>query len=69
MLGSFGPQVSPHEVTFPRHGWEEAPSGMLSRGKYTAQSKFIDDDKQSHLEYEYAFCKFLSFPNRINCFE
>lgn len=39
MIGSFGPQVAPHEVTFPRNGWEEAPSGMLSRGSYTAKSQ------------------------------
>jgi len=55
MIGSFGPQVAPHEVVFPRHGWEEAPSGMLSRGSYTAKSQFVDDDEQTHLEFEYAF--------------
>jgi hypothetical protein len=38
MLGSFPPQTKLHEVTFPRHGWDEAPSGMLSRGTYTAKS-------------------------------
>eukprot|EP01115_Flamella_aegyptia_P006923 TRINITY_DN286_c7_g1_i1.p1 TRINITY_DN286_c7_g1~~TRINITY_DN286_c7_g1_i1.p1 ORF type:complete len:200 (-),score=75.45 TRINITY_DN286_c7_g1_i1:110-685(-) len=55
MIGSFGPQAEPHVVIFPRHGWDEAPSGMLARGSYTATSRFIDDDKQKHLEYEYAF--------------
>jgi len=55
MLGSFGPQAKPHEVTFPRHGWEEAPAGLLSRGSYTAKSQFVDDDGVNHLEYEYAF--------------
>jgi len=55
MLGSFAPQSKFHEVTFPRHGWEETPSGMLARGSYTAISKFVDDDKQQHLQYEYAF--------------
>jgi len=55
MIGSFGPQEKPHVVTIPRNGWEEAPSGMLSRGSYAAKSSFIDDDKQSHLEYEYSF--------------
>ena len=39
MIGSFGPQVQAHEVTFPRHGWEEAPSGLLSRGSYTAKAQ------------------------------
>jgi Rho GDP-dissociation inhibitor len=55
MIGSFGPQKQPHQVTIPRTGWEEAPSGMLSRGAYTAKSAFVDDDKQTHLEYEYSF--------------
>lgn len=55
MIGSFSPVEKPYEVVFPRNGWEEAPSGMLARGSYTAVSKFIDDDKQTHLEYEYAF--------------
>ena len=57
MLGSFGPQEKPYEVVFPRQGWETAPDGMLARGSYTAKSQFIDDDKQCHLEYEYAFGK------------
>jgi len=55
MLGSFGPQAKPHVVLFPRHGWEAAPSGMLARGSYSAKSAFLDDDKQKHLEYQYAF--------------
>ena len=55
MLGSFPPQSDPHVVVFPRHGWEEAPSGMLSRGSYKGRHKFVDDDGQTHLEYEYAF--------------
>ncbi len=55
MIGSFGPQEKPHEVVFPRQGWETAPDGMLARGSYTAKSQFVDDDKQCHLEYEYAF--------------
>jgi len=55
MLGSFPPQAKPHIVTFPRHGWEEAPTGLMTRGTYTAKSKFVDDDKQNHLEYEYSF--------------
>jgi len=55
MLGSFPPQAAFHSVTYPRNGWEQAPDGMLSRGTYTAKSRFIDDDKQQHLEYEYTF--------------
>jgi len=55
MLGSFPPQPDPHVVVFPRHGWEEAPSGMLSRGSYKGKHRFVDDDGQCHLEYEYSF--------------
>jgi len=55
MIGSFGPQAAPHQVNFPRHGWEETPSGLLSRGSYTAKSQFVDDDNELHLEYEYSF--------------
>jgi len=55
MIGSFAPQKDPYTQNFPRHGWEEAPSGMLARGKYKAKSQFIDDDKQVHLEFEYHF--------------
>mmetsp|Transcript_193 Transcript_193/g.224 ORF Transcript_193/g.224 Transcript_193/m.224 type:complete len:200 (-) Transcript_193:104-703(-) len=55
MLGSFPPQSEPHTVVFPRHGWDEAPAGMVSRGKYKGKHKFVDDDGETHLEYEYAF--------------
>lgn len=34
---------------------EEAPSGMLARGHYTAVSTFVDDDQNKHLEFEWAF--------------
>jgi Rho GDP-dissociation inhibitor len=55
MLGSYRAQKKPHVVTFPRHGWDEAPSGAIARGSYSAKSKFFDDDKNKYLEYEYAF--------------
>ena len=34
---------------------EDAPSGMLARGRYTAMSTFVDDDKVKHLEFEWSF--------------
>eukprot|EP00128_Syssomonas_multiformis_P008279 Colp12_sorted_trinity150504_noHs@1115 len=52
MVGSYGPQAEPHVYTSPI---EEAPSGMLARGHYTVKSKFIDDDKKVHLEWEWSF--------------
>ena len=39
MIGSFGPQKDPHEVVIPRNGWDEAPKGLVARGKYKAQAK------------------------------
>lgn len=39
MIGSYPPQKTPHEVTFPRIGWEECPSGTIQRGDYKAKSK------------------------------
>jgi Rho GDP-dissociation inhibitor len=35
-----------YEVTLPE---TEAPSGLLARGSYSAQSKFVDDDKNIYL--------------------
>ncbi|MFD5082397.1 hypothetical protein ACFVYP_01500 [Kitasatospora sp. NPDC058201] len=55
MLGSFPQQGMPHSVTFPRHGWEEAPSGMLNRGSYTAKAELHDDEGKALAEFEYAF--------------
>jgi len=55
MLGSFGPQKESHTVVFPRKGYDEAPSGAIARGNYKAKSRYVDDDKQCHLEYEYCF--------------
>ena len=48
-LGSYAPSTKEkpfYEVTLPE---TEAPSGMLTRGSYSAQSKFIDDDKNVYL--------------------
>ena len=34
---------------------EDAPSGMLARGHYNAVSSFVDDDKKTHLQFEWSF--------------
>ena len=52
MVGSYGPKAEPHEYLTPP---EDAPKGMLARGHYIAKSKFVDDDKNCHLEWEWAF--------------
>ncbi|KJE97988.1 rho GDP dissociation inhibitor [Capsaspora owczarzaki ATCC 30864] len=52
MVGSYGPNAEPYVYT---SQVEEAPSGMLARGHYTVKSKFIDDDKVSHLDWQWSF--------------
>ena len=51
MLGSYAPGQT-NEKKFPL---EEAPSGMLARGKYEARSKFTDDDGNSYLDFAWSF--------------
>ncbi|QLG73387.1 hypothetical protein HG535_0E04710 [Zygotorulaspora mrakii] len=48
-LGSYAPSTKSkpfYEVELPE---SEAPSGFIARGNYSAVSKFIDDDKTTHL--------------------
>jgi len=52
MVGSYGPRKDVFEYLTPS---DEAPSGMISRGKYTVKSKFIDDDKHEYKVWEWAF--------------
>lgn len=55
MVGSYGPNTEKNPVHIYTATSEEAPSGMMARGHYTAKSSFIDDDKTKHLEWEWAF--------------
>ena len=50
MIGSYGPAADAYVKKFPL---EEAPSGMLARGKYKMKSRFIDDDGVCHLEWDW----------------
>jgi Rho GDP-dissociation inhibitor len=55
MIGSYAPNTDKtpeYKKTFED---EDAPKGMLARGHYTAISRFIDDDKKKHLEFEWSF--------------
>ncbi|XP_074638275.1 rho GDP-dissociation inhibitor 1-like [Acropora palmata] len=52
MVGSYGPKLEAHEFLTPP---EEAPKGMIARGSYTAKSRFLDDDKNCYLEWEWRF--------------
>jgi Rho GDP-dissociation inhibitor len=50
MVGSYGPSDQAYEKVFPP---EEAPKGMMARGLYKVTSRFIDDDKVVHLEWDW----------------
>ncbi|XP_038053238.1 rho GDP-dissociation inhibitor 2-like [Patiria miniata] len=52
MLGSYAPKKEAHVFTAPV---EEFAKGMLARGHYTVQSKFLDDDGREFLSWEWAF--------------
>ncbi|EGV62917.1 rho GDP dissociation inhibitor [Yamadazyma tenuis] len=54
-LGSYAPNTTDkpyYERSFPE---VEAPSGMLARGSYSATTKFVDDDKTTHLSFPWSF--------------
>jgi len=52
MVGSYGPKAESHSYITPA---DEAPKGMIARGSYKVKSKFLDDDKSAHLEWEWSF--------------
>jgi len=54
MLGTYPPKNDFQAVEIPKNGWHEAPKGGLARGEYKAKMKFVDDDNNCHLEFEYA---------------
>ena len=51
MVGSYGPKTEAHNYQTPV---DDAPSGMIARGRYNVKSKFTDDDKNIYLEWEWA---------------
>lgn len=52
MIGTFSPQIEPYTHIMQE---ETTPSGMFSRGSYSARSKFLDDDNKCYLEINYGF--------------
>ncbi|EDV27881.1 uncharacterized protein TRIADDRAFT_20518 [Trichoplax adhaerens] len=52
MVGSYGPKAEIQSYLCPS---DEAPKGMIARGHYVVKSKFIDDDKNVHLAWEWSF--------------
>ncbi|KFH45163.1 Rho GDP-dissociation inhibitor-like protein [Hapsidospora chrysogenum ATCC 11550] len=55
MIGSYAPNTDKQPTYIKRFQEEEAPSGMLARGHYNAISSFVDDDKKTHLQFEWSF--------------
>jgi len=55
MMGSYAPNTHAQPFYEKRFAPEEAPSGMLARGHYDVQSRFMDDDKNIHLEFFWSF--------------
>jgi len=52
MVGSYGPKAESQTFLCPV---DEAPKGMITRGHYTCKSRFLDDDKNCYLEWEWSF--------------
>ncbi|CAD5221981.1 unnamed protein product [Bursaphelenchus xylophilus] len=50
MIGSYGPAAEIKTFLTP---WENAPSGMMSRGKYSVTSKITDDDENDYATFNW----------------
>jgi len=57
MMGSYAPNTEANPFYEKTFSEEEAPSGKFGafRGSYSARSRFSDDDKKIHLEFNWAF--------------
>merc|ERR1712038_394526 len=52
MMGSYGPRKEHYTY---KSEEEEAPSGMMARGVYSVKSAFVDDDKVTHMDFDWKF--------------
>lgn len=55
MIGSYAPNTEESPVYTKKFQEEVAPSGMLVRGEYSVNSSFVDDDKKTHLQFDWTF--------------
>jgi len=55
MMGSYGPNTQDKPIYNKTFQTEEAPKGLLTRGTYTATSRFADDDNTTHLLFDWTF--------------
>lgn len=55
MIGSYSPNTTDRREYEKKFEADTAPSGMLARGHYNASSKFVDDDNNVHLKFDWSF--------------
>ncbi|KAL2145379.1 hypothetical protein VTI28DRAFT_7448 [Corynascus sepedonium] len=55
MIGSYAPNTEKQPIYTKRFAEETAPSGWAVRGQYSVSSSFVDDDKKTHLQFDWAF--------------
>ncbi|EGC39306.1 hypothetical protein DICPUDRAFT_91251 [Dictyostelium purpureum] len=53
-FGDFNESSSTYEVTVPKEGWNEAPSGFLARGSYRAKIQFTGNEQNVNFEVPYS---------------
>lgn len=54
-MGSYVPNSIEKPFYEKSLGASEAPSGIFARGLYSATTKFVDDDKTTHLQFGWSF--------------
>lgn len=52
IVGSYGPKEESQSYATPS---DEMPKGMIQQGSYKVKSKFLDDDKNVLLEWDWCF--------------
>ncbi|KAG7287312.1 hypothetical protein NEMBOFW57_006821 [Staphylotrichum longicolle] len=55
MIGSYAPNTDKQPIYTKKFQEETAPSGWAVRDKYSVSSSFVDDDKKTHLQFDWAF--------------
>ncbi|KAF2873884.1 Rho GDP-dissociation inhibitor 2 [Massariosphaeria phaeospora] len=55
MMGSYGPSTEEKPFYEKKFEADTAPTGMLGRGSYKVVSRFVDDDNQTHLQFDWSF--------------
>ncbi|KAK4223778.1 immunoglobulin E-set [Podospora fimiseda] len=55
MIGSYAPNTEQNPIYTKKFQEEVAPHGMLMRGEYAVSSSFVDDDKKTHLQFDWTF--------------